>query len=359
VSNKPLDEIFRLPTESKIDPNAAVFDSGSISRSHVAEHEAGMGLTGMAPKPRDPAVANLIQAFLAPHSTSRSGVGWHVRLKHALVSTPSIPIQCDRPYTPQKEGQKSKRPLARPGLTRCPQARTQPVNPHPDQWNVAWMLLAACSPDPVSPDIDFEIWSRAPKRELWNGVNSAKGRRYVREMADYAKARYKPVPGENAHRDQKRKLARLGIDASASLSFQGGWMSLAEAKHSRLAWDPVEKVYRQAIPKDQKLPKEGKLPERSCANPECMLEIEGHHNTKYCPDDPSKRPGEQCRERAKELRRLDRKSQAGRPILYRNESDISADLTNDNSQLETGVISPHISRGIVSKDCPAEVAAYQ
>jgi hypothetical protein len=176
------------------------------------------------------------------------------------------------------------------------------------------------------------------------------GDRWVTPSEEARLRRYKPIPGEAAYAAQEKIRRDAGVYEDR-LSVQGGWMSLAEGKHSRLSWDNTIKAYRQAVPKSQKLPKEGVLPERSCQNPECMLEIKGHHNVQYC--------NAKCTARAKELRRLDRKNQqAGRPILYRNESDVSADLTHDISQLETGVISPHISRGIFSKDCPVEVVVY-
>jgi hypothetical protein len=163
---------------------------------------------------------------------------------------------------------------------------------------------------------------------------------------------YKPVVGEAAYRAQQTIINDAGVYEDR-LSVQSGWMSLAETKHSRLSWDSVEKAYGQAVPKSQKLPREGELPERHCQNPECMGAIgeKRHHNVKFCND--------KCCARAKELRRLDRKSQAGRPLRYRNESDVSADLTNDASQLETDVIAPNMYRGILSNDCPAEVAVYQ
>jgi len=173
------------------------------------------------------------------------------------------------------------------------------------------------------------------------------GKRYASEYEEARLRYYKPVPGEAAYKAQENIRRDAGVYEDR-LSVTESGMSLGDGKNYRLSWDGAK-----AVPESQKLPKEGKLPERHCQNPECLKEIgeKKHHNIEYC--------GAKCRERAKELRRRHKVNQASRPILYRNESDVSADLTNDTSQLETGVISPHISRGIVSKDCPAEVAVYQ
>jgi hypothetical protein len=142
------------------------------------------------------------------------------------------------------------------------------------------------------------------------------GDRWVTPSEEARLRHYKPVPGEAAYKAQQTVLNDAGVYEDR-LSVQGGWMSLAAGKHSRLSWDSAIKTYRQAVPKSQKLPKEGVLPERSCQNPECMREIEGHHNVRFC--------NAKCTARGKELRRLDRKNQkAGRPIHYRNESDDSS-----------------------------------
>jgi hypothetical protein len=179
------------------------------------------------------------------------------------------------------------------------------------------------------------------------------GDRWVTSSEEARLRRYKPIPGEAAYAAQEKIRRDAGVYEDR-LSVQGGWMSLADGKYSRLSWAGANKAYRQAVPESQKLPKEGELPERHCQNPECLKEIgaKRHHNVQYC--------NAKCTARAKELRRLDRKNQkAGRPIHYRNESDVSDDLINDTSQLETRVISPHTSRRIFSKDCAEEVAAYQ
>jgi hypothetical protein len=180
--------------------------------------------------------------------------------------------------------------------------------------------------------------TRIPPRATVTGA----GKRYVLEMSDDR------MVGEADYRAHKKGLS---LAAAHDLSLQGSLgMSLAEGKHSRLSWDPDEKVYRHAIPQAHKLPEEGILPERHCQNPECLKGIDEkkHHNIEYC--------GAKCRERAKELRRRHKVSQAGQPLLYRNESDPSADLTNDINQLQKGLIGPRISIGLVSK---VEAAVYQ
>jgi hypothetical protein len=175
------------------------------------------------------------------------------------------------------------------------------------------------------------------------------GKRWVTPYEEARLRRYNPVEGEAAYREQE---ALRNMAYEDRLSVQASGMSLADG-NPRMVWDNATRAYRQVAPKSQKLPQEGQLPERHCQNPECLKEIgaKRHHNIKYCND--------ACTARAKELRRLHEIRQDGRPILYRNESDVFSDFTNDTSRLETGVISPHISRGIVPKDCPAEVAVYQ
>jgi hypothetical protein len=172
-----------------------------------------------------------------------------------------------------------------------------------------------------------------------------KGKRYCSPYEEAQLRYYKPVQGEAAHRAQESNRRDLGVyDDHLSITERG--MSLGEGKHSRLSWDDFKKAYRQSVPDFQELPHEGKLPERHCQNPECLKDIGGmHHNVRFHND--------ACRARAKELRRLDRK---GRDDRYRNESDVTADLTNDNSQLETAVTSPHMYREIFPKARPAAMA---
>jgi hypothetical protein len=152
---------------------------------------------------------------------------------------------------------------------------------------------------------------------------TARGDRWVTPSEKARLRYYKPVEGSAAYKAQETVRNNAGVYEDR-LSVQSSGMSL-----------------------------EGKLPERHCLNPECLKGIAAkkHHNIEYC--------GAKCRERAKELRRLARKSQAVRPPHYRNESGISADLIHDTKGLEAGVISPHISRGIVSNDCTEELSVYQ
>jgi hypothetical protein len=263
-------------------------DAAAFDFSPISRMNAELELVGMAPKWRDPAAVLLIQTFIARHG---------LRLVGFLPQLPARPFRCDGPLWP---------------------------------------------PTPWRPDL-----TRFPPR----ATVTDKGKRYSSQYEEARARRYKPVEGEAAYKAQEKIRNNAGVYEDR-LSVQESEMSLGDGKYSRLAWDSTNKVYRQAVPKSQKLPKEGKLPERSCQNPECVLEIDEnrHHNVKYCDDE--------CAARGKELRRLHRNKLARRPILYRNESDVSVDLTNDTSQLEQDVISPHINRGIVSKDCPAEVVVY-
>jgi hypothetical protein len=147
---------------------------------------------------------------------------------------------------------------------------------------------------------------------------TAAGKRWVTPSEEARLRHYKPVPGDATYKAQEQIRLDAGVYEDR-LSVQESEMSLSEGKYARLAWDSTIKGYRQAVPKSQKLPKEGKLPDRPCQNPECFNEIDEkeHHNVKCC--------SAKCTARAKELRRLDRKNQkAGRPIHYRNESDVSA-----------------------------------
>ena len=286
---------FPAPGPELLDPgpDASVFDSSPISRMDRQ-------LFGIAPKPTDPAIDMMVKTFLSRHGLRLVGFFPKVRAGKFLCPD-SCPGELENARKTGRKG--SRRGL---GLTRFPFGAT--TTKAGDRW--------------VTPS------------------EQARLRHYN-----------KPIPGEAAYAAQEKIRRDAGVYEDR-MSVQGGWMSLAEGKHSRLSWDSTIKAYRQAVPKSQKLPKEGVLPERSCQNPECMLAIEGHHNRHYC--------NAKCTARAKELRRLDRKNQqAGRPILYRNELGSTPDFTHDISQLETGVISLHISRGIVSKDCPAEIAAYQ
>jgi hypothetical protein len=173
------------------------------------------------------------------------------------------------------------------------------------------------------------------------------GKRFVSLYEEARARRYKPVTGEAAYREQ---AAIRSMAYEDRLSVQASGMSLADGD-PWMMWDKAIKAYRRVVPESQKLPAEGELKGRRCDNPECFLEIDEnqHHNRKYC--------DEECEARAKELRRLDRKKEASRPHLYRNETDVSTDLTNDISQLEKEIISPHISREIIPNDCTEELAA--
>jgi hypothetical protein len=286
VSNKPLDEIFCLPTESQIDPNAPVFETSPISSMERRQVDESPNITI---KTRDPTLL-LIQTFIARHG---------LRLVGFFPQVQQGRIYCDG------RTKRGTRPLgAQKGLTRIP--------------------------------------SRATMTD--------EGKRFVSLYEESRARRYKPVTGEAAYREQADIRSMAFEDR---LSVQASGMSLADG-NPRMMWDKAIKGYRQVVPDSQKLPREGELTERHCLNPECLDPIDEnqHHNIKYCDDE--------CAARAKELRRLQRKiRKAGQPILYRNESDVPTVLSNDTNQLETGVISHHISRGIVSKDCPAEVAVYQ
>jgi hypothetical protein len=296
---------FSAP-EPEIDPDASVFDSGSISPSHVAEDEAGMALTGMAPKLRDPAGGMIPQAFIRKHGGLPFG------------------------YTVAEESTLIQNFLARHGLRLIgffPKVR-------------AGRLIC-------NGAVQNGLTVASPRE-----TKTAKGDRWVTPSEEARLRRYNPISGEAAHAAQEKIRRDAGV-YEERLSVTESGMSLGDGKNYRLSWDGAYKAYRKAVPESQKLPKEGKLPERHCRNPECLKEIgeKKHHNIEYC--------GSLCRERAKELRRRHKVNQTGRPIIYRNESDVSADLTSDTKQLETDVISPHIYRGIVSKDCPEEVAVYQ
>jgi hypothetical protein len=183
-------------------------------------------------------------------------------------------------------------------------------------------------------------------------TKTATGDRWVTPSEEARLRRYKPIPGEAAYAAQEKIRRDAGVYEDR-LSVTESGMSLGDGKYYRLSWDSTKRAYRHAVPKSQKLPQDGELRERCCQNPEHMVPLDEnlHHNVKYC--------SASCAARAKELRRRHKVSQAVRPIVYRNESDVSADLTNDTNQLETGVISPHISRGIISADGSAEVDVYQ
>jgi len=176
--------------------------------------------------------------------------------------------------------------------------------------------------------------TRVPPRAI---VTKA-GDRWVTPYEEARLRHYTPVPGDAAYKAQVTIRSEASVYADR-LSVQASPMSLADGKH-----------YRRAVPESQKLPREGVLPERHCQNPECLKEIDEkrHHNVQYC--------NAKCTARAKELRRLQRKNREdGRPILYRNESDVSDDFSNDTNQLETSMVSPHICAEMFSEDCPVEI----
>jgi hypothetical protein len=226
----------------------AVFDSGSISPSHVAEDLVGIsGLTGMAPKPIDPADTILIQTFMAKHGLAR-----------LFIFGDTVPD--------------AMRGLARLipfGATTTPHGKRY-AREVPDVLSAYPTKPPAASPDGHVGNLELPL-----------------------NMPDVDRFG-EPDVGE------EEVVISLADIYDNRMAIQGGWMSLAEAKHSRLRWDPLEKCYRKAIPDSQKLPVEGKLPDRHCLNPECLLPIDedAHHNVMYC--------SEAHRERAKELRRRDR-----------------------------------------------------
>jgi hypothetical protein len=153
-------------------------------------------------------------------------------------------------------------------------------------------------PNPARPNL-----TRFPFRFAMDKA----GKRWVTPSEEARLRIYEPVEGEASYRAQEAVRNNAGVYEDR-LSVQESGMSLGNGKY-----------YRGNVPESQKLPKEGELPERHCLNPECLKEIAAkkHHNVKYC--------GSKCEARAKELRRLDRKSQAARPSRYRNESEIIAE----------------------------------
>ena len=279
---------FPAPGPELLDPDAPVFDAGPVSKMDLQ-------VVGLAPKPRDPADVLMILTFLSRHGLRLIGFFPQVRTGRFLCDGSSHGFRRTGP-----------RPL---GAEKC--------------------------------------LTRVPPR----AVVTKGGARWVTPSEEKRLRYYTPVPGEAAYAAQERILQDTGVYEDR-LSVQSGGMSLADDKYSRLAYDSATDTYRPFIPNSQKLPKEGVLPERSCGNPECLGEIKPpknskkpvHHNIQYC--------GAKCTARAKELRRLDRKNQKAKPILYRNELGLAPDLTSDTSQLETGFISPHIGRGIVSNAGP-------
>jgi hypothetical protein len=103
VSNKPLDEIFCLPTESKIDPNGPIFEASPIS---MMERRRVDESPNIAIKTRDP----MIQAFIARHGLRL--VGFFPQVQQAR-------FYCDG------RTKRGPRPLgAQAGLTRIPPRAT-------------------------------------------------------------------------------------------------------------------------------------------------------------------------------------------------------------------------------------------
>jgi hypothetical protein len=240
-----------------LDPDAAVFDSGFISPSHIAEELVGMAPIGMAPKPRDPADVMLIQNFIARHGLRLSGFFPQVRAGRFLCDGLPRPHSAPRP------------PGAEKGLTRVPPRVT--VMEAGKRW--------------VTPSEEARL-------------------RYYKRGVGEVSSSVDIVP---VHRAQDDALKLAGVYEDR-LSVQSSGMSLSDGRYSRPSW----------VRDSQKLPKEGPLPDRHCLNPECLKEIgaKRHHNKQYC--------DAKCSARAKELRRRDKRKQAGRPVMYRNESDVSS-----------------------------------
>jgi len=313
-----------LEPEPDLGPDASVFDSSPISRmERLKSYDAE--LVGMTTKPRDPADATLIQNFIARHGLRLVGFFPKVLpggfLCNGVAGGPAALWMRELRWSE--------------GLLVRPIHRSQ---------------------NGIIKFLPGEVSTKAGKRWM-EPSEQAELRRYktgFSKPADSSGGLMHTTGGEasrsGVYRAQDAAISMAGV-FEEGLSIQSSGMSLAEIKHSRLRWDPANKVYRQAIPKSQKLPTEGKLPDRHCQNPECLKEIDedSHHNVQYC--------NAKCTARAKELRRRHEKREAKRSLVYRNESVVAADLLNNIKHLDGEIVSPHISIGRFSEDCPVSKAA--
>jgi hypothetical protein len=216
---------------------------------------SGFELTGMAPKRRDPTQHAKVQAFIRKHGRANLPFG----------------------HTLKEEGDLIQKYIKEHGLTKIP-------------YRVATMK-------------DAKRWIEPGEQ------------RYLRQFDKASNAEdseLRPVHGQPT--DERLNK----VDAyEEGRAIQASDMSLKDGKYYRkaLAWDDSIKDYRyrQAVPKDQKLPEEGELAEgATCDNPECGLPIEKGRSkdARYC-------RGDYCFRRHAELQTFDKVKRAGQPAKSR------------------------------------------